>query len=104
MLFAKSAENSLFMEEARMVDRNVRSKYTSLESYGMGPNVMKKLKVCRRCGHLSSRWALLCPDCKKPLNYATLFDDYKNMHTLCPHCGIPLTSDTHYCPNCGRKQ
>ena len=74
-----------------------------LGTYGMGPVAMKKIKICPRCGQIAKRTSLLCPACKRLLTRKTLFDEYKMMHSRCPSCDIPLTSDTQYCPHCGRK-
>ena len=86
-----------------MLDRLKSEKYIRLESLGMGPYAMKKLKVCPGCGQVTDARALLCPSCKSWIRTKSLFQVYKKMHTNCPHCKTMLASDAQYCPHCGRK-
>ncbi|MBQ4137405.1 MAG: zinc ribbon domain-containing protein [Clostridia bacterium] len=78
-------------------------KYILLDSFGMGPYAMKRIKICPRCGNINGKKTLICPVCKKLLSIKTLFDYYKAMHTCCGFCGEPLSKDALYCPSCGRK-
>ena len=82
---------------------NKNEKFSRLGAYGMGPDAMKKVKVCPSCGQVAKHTALVCPSCKRILTRKTLFDEYKMMHFCCPSCDIPVTWDTQYCPSCGRK-
>ena len=77
-------------------------RFRNLERFGFGPNVMKKLRVCPRCGQTVKSRADICPDCSERLPKETLFDRYKRTHLSCPDCDTVLTSDAMYCPNCGR--
>ena len=77
-------------------------RFRNLERFGFGPNVMKKLRVCQRCGRTVKSRADICPDCGERLPRETLFDRYKRKHLSCPDCDTVLTSDALYCPNCGR--
>ena len=86
-----------------MMHPNKSEKYVKLASFGMGPYVMKNLKVCPKCGQIASSRALVCRSCKKILIGRTLFDHYQTMHAHCPACDIPLAGDARYCPHCGRK-
>ncbi|MBR7184519.1 MAG: zinc ribbon domain-containing protein [Clostridia bacterium] len=86
-----------------MIDSVKSEKYIRLESLGMGPYAMRKLKVCSKCGQIVGARTLFCPVCKTRLPIKTLFDFYKRMHFECPHCGITLATDAQYCPHCGRK-
>jgi len=74
-----------------------------MEDYGFGPNVMKKTKVCARCGKKVRANAKTCPDCGEKLSSETLFDRYKRQHKCCPNCDTVLTPDSLYCPNCGKQ-
>lgn len=76
-------------------------RFRNLERFGFGPNVMKKLRVCPRCGQMVKSRADACPDCGERLPKETLFDCYKRKHSSCSHCDTILTADTLYCPNCG---
>lgn len=86
-----------------MIDYSKSEKYIRLEAFGMGPYVMKKLKVCKSCGSIAGARSIFCPKCKKLLCGGTLFDSYQKMHIHCPRCSTVLASDTHYCPHCGKK-
>ena len=76
-------------------------RFKNLEHFGFGPNVMKKLRVCPRCGQMVKSRAGTCPECGEKLPKETLFDRYKRKHLSCPNCDTVLTSDALYCPNCG---
>lgn len=87
-----------------MTGHRKSEKYRLLESIGMGPYVMKKLRVCQKCGHLAKRWSFFCPACRRSLTLKTLFEQYRGMHTCCAVCGTLLADDTRYCPHCGKSQ
>ena len=78
-------------------------KLRQLEAYGFGPNVMKKTKVCRKCGKLIQRHALFCYGCGAWLPRETLFDLYSRRHKTCTFCRTILTVDAKYCPHCGER-
>ena len=103
MPYVQSAENSLFTEDVSMIDITKSQKYISLESFGMGPYAMKKIKICQKCGQIAGAKNFFCPACKKILSGGTLFDTYRKMHVSCPYCNTMLAADTQYCPHCGRK-
>lgn len=103
MRYVRNAANISFTEEDAMILEYRTPKYTRLSRYGMGPTAMKKIKVCPNCGHAAKNTSFMCPSCRRLLTRKTLFDEYKKMHFCCPHCDIPLTVDTQYCPHCGKK-
>lgn len=78
-------------------------RFQNLEHYGFGPNVMKKNKVCAKCGKMVGANTKICPECGEQLPQETLFDRYKQQHKCCPDCDIVLAADSQYCPNCGRQ-
>ena len=78
-------------------------KYARLETLGMGPYAMKKLKVCPECGQITGARVFFCPGCRSLLRQKTLFDLYKKMHSCCTHCKEPLADDAKYCPHCGKQ-
>ena len=78
-------------------------RYRNMEDYGFGPNVMKKTKVCARCGKMVRANAKTCPECGEKLSSETLFDCYKRQHKCCPDCDTVLAPDSQYCPNCGKQ-
>ena len=79
--------------------------FRNLEQYGFGPNVMKKTKVCARCGKMveARANAKTCPECGEKLSSETLFDRYKRQHKCCHECDTVLAPDSQYCPNCGKQ-
>ena len=77
--------------------------FKKLEKFGFGPNVMKKNKVCLRCGRLVGTRLLVCPDCNEKLSSETLFDRYKRRHLSCSRCDTILTPGSRYCPTCGKS-
>lgn len=78
-------------------------RFKILENFGFGPNVMKKSKVCVRCGQLVKTRSAVCPECGEKLPRETLFDRYKKQHVCCPVCDTVLTPDSKYCSNCGKN-
>ena len=79
-------------------------KFIELESFGFGPNVMKKSRVCYGCGHIINTDQKECPICGTILAAQTLYDWYKKMHECCPVCETVLTKSAKYCPHCGTKR
>ena len=78
-------------------------RYRNMEDFGYGPNVMKKTKVCPKCGRMVNSRFHKCPDCDERVLSETLFDRYKKQHLSCPYCDTVLAPDSLYCPNCGKK-
>ena len=78
-------------------------RYKNMEDFGYGPNVMKKTKVCAKCGKMVRANAKTCPECGERLSSETLFDRYKRQHKCCPECDTVLSPDSLYCPNCGKQ-
>ena len=77
-------------------------RYKNLADFGFGPNVMKKNKVCAKCGQMVKGRARKCPACGDRMPAETLFDSYKKQHACCPGCDTVLAADSQYCPNCGK--
>ena len=77
-------------------------KYKNMADFGFGPIVMKKTKVCVKCGLMVQGQLKNCPDCGERLPRETLFDEYKRRHLCCPYCDTVLAEDSLYCPNCGK--
>lgn len=86
-----------------MMTSTEEARYSNLEQFGFGPNVMKKNKVCPNCGLMMKAEVKICPECGKPMTEETLFDRYKGRHDCCPECDTVLSFDSQYCPNCGKK-
>ena len=78
-------------------------RYKNMEDFGYGPNVMKKTKVCTKCGQMVKANAVACPECGERLSGETLFDRYKRRHQCCPECDTVLAPGSRYCPNCGKQ-
>lgn len=80
-----------------------KTRFKNMEDFGYGPNVMRKTKVCSKCGQVIKATASYCPDCGEQLPKETLFDRYKRQHACCPDCDTVLAPDSLYCPNCGKE-
>ena len=74
------------------------------EYFGFGTTRMKELKVCGICGASVSADKRLCTNCHAKLPHKTLYDIYKSNHRACTNCGIVLSENAVYCPQCGEKQ
>lgn len=79
------------------------SKLFAMRQYGFGYEVMKGLRVCDKCGKLTSAKQLLCPNCGMFLPRKTLFDLYRKRHRTCKMCGTILSDAMKFCPKCGKK-
>ena len=79
-----------------------KARYDTLEEFGFGPNVMKKTKVCAKCGQTVNADASACPACGEVLPGETLYDLYKKQHVCCPDCGTVLSPGSRYWPKCGK--
>lgn len=80
-----------------------KERYSRLEQYGYGPNVMKKIKICDKCGQIMQSDMERCSACREALSGETLYDYYKKQHMCCPRCDAVLSSDSIYCPACGSR-
>lgn len=85
------------------VDKLERIRQESMEQYGFGPNAMKKVKVCTKCGQPSPNAQQFCTTCGDQLPDKTLYDIYKERHPCCPKCDTVLSDGMDYCPQCGTK-
>lgn len=79
------------------------SRFRNLERFGFGPNVMKKIKICQKCGQIATKGSFFCRTCGAFLTRETLYDRYRRQHICCTGCGTVLTKDAKYCPHCGLK-
>ena len=75
--------------------------FRNLEQYGFGPNVMKKMKICHKCGQVAKKGSFFCRSCGAFLTRETLYDHYRRQHGCCEGCGTVLTADAKFCPHCG---
>lgn len=78
-------------------------RFKELERFGFGPNVMKKTRICKKCGQISKTGFIFCHACGAFLPRKTLYDLYRRQHSCCTGCGTVLTDDANYCPHCGKK-
>lgn len=77
--------------------------FRNLEQFGFGPNVMKKIKICPKCGQIAKKGSFFCRSCRAFLPRETLYDQYRRQHLCCADCGTVLTKDAKYCPRCGNQ-
>lgn len=75
----------------------------SPEYYGFGLGIMKRIKVCVRCGASEPSGRYSCRQCGARLPEQTLFQRYQQMHKKCPVCDTVLTAAMKFCPHCGVK-
>lgn len=80
-----------------------RLRREGMQHYGFGPEAMKKIKVCARCGTMSPASSHLCHECKAALSRNTLFQIYKSRHLFCKKCQTVVPDESKYCPSCGTK-
>lgn len=78
-------------------------KLDNLTYYGFGPEVMKRLKVCPRCGVGASAAQHFCKECSAELPTDTLYDAYRLSHRICPACDAVAAQGSEYCPCCGMR-
>lgn len=75
----------------------------NMEEHGFGPEAMKQVRVCEKCGYSTSAKYDKCQKCGAPLPDETVYEKYKNRHVSCPDCDTVVSSEKKYCPLCGRK-
>ncbi len=75
----------------------------NMANYGFGPDAMKKIKVCRKCGEAADAQEQFCRTCGTRLPEETLFDIYKAEHLICERCATVISETAHFCPKCGEK-
>ena len=75
----------------------------NMKQCGFGVEAMKEVKVCEKCGNPSPVQEVYCRECGSKLPDKTLYDIYKERHTVCPACDTVVASDSDYCPQCGTK-
>ena len=80
-----------------------KAKFNNLEDFGFGPNVMKKTKICLKCGHITDSVSKKCPSCGEEMPDKTLYDKYKEIHICCPVCDKVLREGSLYCQYCGKE-
>ena len=74
-----------------------------MRCFGFGYEVMKQVKVCAKCGALSSTHQLFCKECGAFLTRKSLYDKYKARHKVCRKCKTILPDTAEYCPQCGKS-
>ena len=72
--------------------------------FGFGYEIMKQVKVCKKCGAPASAHQLFCKECGAFLTRKSLYDKYKTRHKVCRKCKTVLPDAAKYCPQCGTKQ
>ena len=72
------------------------------DEYGFGVKVMKRTKVCGKCGSTEDARSYICSKCGKRLPVQTLFQIYQQRHRKCEVCDTVLASYMKYCPHCGK--
>ena len=86
-----------------MTDIHEKIRSESMTQFGLGPESMKKIKVCRHCRAKVSSELMFCPECEMPLPAETLYMKYVHNHFVCTKCETVVCSDYNYCPRCGKQ-
>jgi len=100
------AENAALcsgMEVKGMMNQTETARLENMRQYGFGPEMMKRLKVCRYCGAICGTEKKFCGQCNASLPDETLFHLYKSRHTVCPACETVVPDTAYFCPQCGDK-
>ena len=75
----------------------------NMEERGFGPEAMKRIKVCTKCGSSTSVEYDRCLKCGEALSEETVYDSYKSRHKYCTKCDTVVSAEKKYCPQCGEK-
>lgn len=75
----------------------------NMKRCGFGVDAMKQTKVCAECGNPAPSSEAFCRECGHRLPDKTLYDIYKERHTVCPVCETVIAMGSEYCPQCGKK-
>lgn len=86
-----------------MTMKNDIIRHESMRHYGFGNEVMMRIKVCGECGAVASADQIFCKECGARLPGLSLYEIYKERHTVCPYCDIILAENTLFCPQCGKS-
>jgi|GEM_PF-867139 len=86
-----------------MTERLEAIRLENMKELGFGIERMKELKVCTKCGQPSPSGQQFCTECGVRLPAKTLYDIYKERHTVCPHCDTVVAKGSEFCPQCGTK-
>ena len=85
-------------------ERLEMSRRHNREYYGFGTEAMKKIRICTRCKTPSSTATRFCAACGYRLPHKTLYQLYRERHTVCPDCDTVLTEEMAFCPHCGKER
>ena len=86
-----------------MTERLEAIRLENMKELGFGIERMKELKVCTACGKASPHNEAFCRECGTELPQKTLYDIYKERHTVCLHCDTVVARGSEFCPQCGAK-
>ena len=75
----------------------------NMRECGFGVDAMKDIRICTECQNPSPSGEAYCRECGCKLPDKTMYDIYKERHTVCPACDTVIARDSEYCPQCGRK-
>lgn len=86
-----------------MIEKLEVIRLENMRELGFGTDSMKQLKICTACGKMSPHTEAFCRECGRRLPEKTLYDIYKERHTVCLSCETVVSQDSEYCPQCGKK-
>ena len=86
-----------------MNEKLERIRIENMKRGGFGVDAMKEIRICTGCGNPSPSNEAYCRECGHRLPSKTLYDIYKERHTVCPRCETVVSDSSDYCPQCGTK-
>lgn len=70
---------------------------------GFGPDAMRDVKVCPRCGAAAGARRRRCPLCGVRLPEETVYQTWLSRQPRCAACGAPAAPAARYCSACGAR-
>lgn len=78
-------------------------RHENMIQYELGPDAMRKIKVCTHCGAKSSTKNHSCEQCGAKLPTESLYMFYIKNHFVCAKCKTAVSAKYNYCPQCGKQ-
>ncbi len=75
----------------------------NMKQCGFGIEAMKERKICTQCGNPSPVTQEFCKECGYRLPDKTLYDIYRERHSVCGICETVVAGHSGYCPQCGSR-
>lgn len=86
-----------------MVSKQEKDRREKMIYFGLGPEAMKGIKVCKECGASVDSNLLFCDKCGSSLPSESLYLLYVHSHFVCMKCKTVVKADYSFCPHCGSR-